>query len=441
MYRFSFTAIRYTIEQLFAFAGIAEEIALEPYLKEENPYIIISLAHKKICFRLLPEKEIQTLLDGNLPYSSIKGLCGVEIPLFVQTETPLSQTNDTLTINADIITPSFILLSRYEEWICKKNDVHGRFEYSSSLACKYNFIEIPLVDEYALWLRNALQAFIPSLKVNKRESALIPTHDIDLLYRFDKQKYINLRSIIGGDLFKNRSLRLAISSLKEWKKYRKDKKNDPYFQAIKNLCLTEQQHHLTPIVFIKAQHLGEQDATYDIDDEQLSFLLQQLKNEGVNIGLHGSYSSYNQQHILKEEKQRLTTLLGLTISTIRQHFLRFDIRQTLMQWASADMEHDYSLGFAEREGFRCGTCHPYLLYDHVLDTPSTITEHPLIVMDGTLIEYRRLPAEEAYAQLAKFRQYCRIMEGDLVILWHNHTTSRQYKTYFEKTFKRIIEQQ
>lgn len=436
MYRFSFNAIKYTIKQLFSFAGIVEEMTCEAHLEEEYPHITVTIAQKQIQFNLLREEEIQTFLDGKLSFTPQVGVCGVEIPFFGQTTTLEGIDNNTLIIYADIITPSFILLSRYEEWICKEHDAHGRFEYKNSLACKYNWIEIPLVDEYALWLRKTIQSFIPSLKINKRESTLIPTHDIDLLYRFGNNSCKNLRSILGGDFIKNRSLRMAISSWKEWKRTRQNKFNDPYIQAIAELCLTEQSLRLEPILFIKAQHLGEEDATYDIDDENIAQLLQNIN--GVTIGLHGSYPAAFQSNKLADEKQRLETVVGKPIQTIRQHFLRFDIHKTIENWAIAGLEHDYTLGFAEREGFRCGTCHPYPLYDHAHDCPTNIIEHPLIVMDGTLIEYRKLSVEKAYEQLHKLTQYCCAVEGDMVILWHNHTTSRQYKKYFEEGFKRAI---
>ncbi|MBQ1819611.1 MAG: hypothetical protein II120_05360, partial [Bacteroidales bacterium] len=108
--------------------------------------------------------------------------------------------------------------------------------------------------------------------------------------------------------------------------------------------------------------------------------------------------------------------------------------QSLDLWQDAGITDDYTLGFAERCGFRCGTCHPYPLYDVRHDKVTDIIEHPLIVMDGTLFDYMKLSVEDARALTQRLKQRCLDVEGDFVILWHNHATTREMKPYYEGVY-------
>jgi hypothetical protein len=52
----------------------------------------------------------------------------------------------------DIFSASFYLLSRYEEYINPHYDLHNRFKAEESLAFKNGFLQIPLVDLWAIEL-------------------------------------------------------------------------------------------------------------------------------------------------------------------------------------------------------------------------------------------------------------------------------------------------
>ncbi|MBR6176087.1 MAG: hypothetical protein IKQ52_10985, partial [Bacteroidales bacterium] len=140
---------------------------------------------------------------------------------------------------------------------------------------------------------------------------------------------------------------------------------------------------------------------------------------------------------LQKEKQNLSKLCDEEIRISRQHYLRTffaDDPNSLDLWRNAGITDDYTLGFAERCGFRCGTCHPYPLYDVRNDKVTDIIEHPLIVMDGTLFDYMKLSVEDARALTQRLKQRCLDVEGDFVILWHNHATTREMKPYYEGVY-------
>ena len=58
--------------------------------------------------------------------------------------------------------PQIILLSRWEETVLTGRDAHGRLPFSDSVAHRQGFLDRPLVDEYALILREWLKARVES---------------------------------------------------------------------------------------------------------------------------------------------------------------------------------------------------------------------------------------------------------------------------------------
>ena len=57
----------------------------------------------------------------------------------------------------DIFASSFFMLTRWEEYVNKIRDMHNRFPAYASLACKNNFLDRPIVNEYVEMLWNMLK--------------------------------------------------------------------------------------------------------------------------------------------------------------------------------------------------------------------------------------------------------------------------------------------
>lgn len=441
----SLNAIRYTVQHLLnvAFPNSSKtsfEVSLQ------DCCVSIFLQDLTLNIAIFNKNEFEDFLEGNSPYTLKDG-----IPFFNPKNGLLTNNfnknclykadDSTLIIPFDLVSPSFALLSQIEELHCNDFDKHGRFQFTSSICYKYNIIDIPLVDEYAMFLRRTISEFRPYiLNFVPKKATFVPTHDIDILLRFRNSTQA-LRSIFGRDLLINRSLSDVKLSLSECKKWHKDPHKDPYILSILELLEKAKANNLQPIFFFKAQIENEHDATYSISDSFVKSIIKQIADGGATIGLHGSYDSATNCEILTTEKQRIETILKTKVLYSRQHYLRtFFTKQknSVAMWESVGIKEDYSLGFAERPGFRCGTCHPFFLYNLLEDRPSDILEHPLILMDGSLFDYLKLSEKDAL-NLANtlLDRTCKV-EGDFVVLWHNHTTSRNYKYYYNKVYLSLL---
>ena len=377
------------------------------------------------------------MLDGTLPAETLTSPTGNEVPAFrCITNEKINLFDDKeITLCFDFLSLSFLMLSRAEELFEAEHDIHGRYLFKNSLAAKYNFIDLPIVDEYALIIRSIIQKEIPDFQVIPRKSNFVSTHDIDLISRFGKT-YANLHTL-AADLFKYRNWKQFCTSVAQYHACRRDELKDPYILSAQMLLEKDIAAKRQSLFFLKSLRTGEEDATYDIFGTQAAHLIRTVEGSGGKIGLHGSYPSFNQSSSFAKEKIYLENVSEHSIPSGRQHFLRFDIKKTPHIWQEASLTDDYTLGYAEREGFRCGTCHPYHLYDVQKDIPLNVMEHPLIAMDGTFFQYQNYTIEETLRKIRQLKATCEAVEGDFILLWHNTFVWREFAPWYEGVFCKL----
>ncbi len=448
----SLNAVEYTLCHLFRVAFSTVDV---PFLAEfGDRCVTVSIENVQIYIPLMDDATWETFLAGQKKPVLVDNAAGtLKIPVFrcdSGFDGEICKISDhRIECSCDLISPAFALLSRYEEFnVYALNlvdwDEHDRIPFEGTLADKYDLVEIPLADEYAMLLRTWLcQNFPDQFHVAPRTPRVVPTHDIDLLYRFDTPVQ-SLKSIFGRDLLINRDLKMVWKSWAGYRAWKQDFYQDPYIQAILEFAKMEHAAGLEPVFFFKSLVEGDEDVTYDIRDVRMSRIWKEIKQKGGIVGLHGSYKSAGEEGRLRMERKRLESELGTiqeTVTAGRQHYLRTffsDDPNSLDLWQEAGIIDDYTLGFAERCGFRCGTCHPYPLYDVRNDRVTDIIEHPLIVMDGTLFDYMKLSVEDARTQTQRLKQRCFDVEGDFVILWHNHATTREFEPYFNSVYLPLL---
>ena len=106
----------------------------------------------------------------------------------------------------------------------------------------------------------------------------------------------------------------------------------------------------------------------------------------------------------------------------RMHYLRWEQLITLQAWAEADMNYDGTLGYADRPGFRCGTCYEYSAFDPVAQQQLSLRIRPLVVMECSVIDeaYAGLGVKDAAAKLINtLKGRCAALNGVFTLLWHN----------------------
>jgi hypothetical protein len=122
---------------------------------------------------------------------------------------------------------------------------------------------------------------------------------------------------------------------------------------------------------------------------------------------------------LRREVSALREVLGDRPLGGRQHYLRW-CPETWIHWETSGLSYDSTLGFADRIGFRAGTCIPYRPWLFQLNRPADLLEIPLLAMDATLLVYMKLGEEESVRQVHDLIRRCRAVGGVFTLVWHNN---------------------
>jgi hypothetical protein len=281
--------------------------------------------------------------------------------------------------NIDLIASSFFMLSRIEEIVSPMVDLHGRYPVEASLAFKEGFLHRPIVNEYLEFLWFWLKRVNPGLERKKRAFQLFLTHDVDHIrvgtarsrLRASGAQLVKYRS--PGGFF--RSIGRNITGLFTSPK-------DP-FEFIRQ---TSKEFGFKSHFFFLSNGKSKQyDANrYDIKSPQVKRLIRLLEAEGHHIGLHCSYSSFLNEEQLNAEKKALDQLVRNRHYGCRSHYLLLRIPESFVLLEKCRFAFDSSLGYADWNGFRAGTCYPFKPFDVKQNRELDLREYPLMCMDGSL---------------------------------------------------------
>ncbi len=337
------------------------------------------------------------------------------------------------TLEFDPFAASFYLVSRYEEYLPHQKDKHGRFEADQSFAYKHGFLQKPLVDHYAIMLRDALLEKYPGLDVPEQKFTFIPTYDVDVAFAYK-----------GRTMFRNvfgilRSMaRLDFYSLKQRFTVILGKERDPYDTYDLQLQLYKKSG-IKAYYFFLCGDYGPYDRNVAFFSQQFFLLIKKL-GDYAYIGIHPSYASHDEEGALANEIQRLSGIIKDDLKYSRQHYLRLAIPKTYHELLKHNIAYDFTMGYASQPGFRAGISRPYPFYDLTEEKETPLTIVPLAVMDGTLHDYLKLSPDDALKLIKKLMGEVDKVNGVFSTLWHNdalgdHDTWKGWKDVYLKTYE------
>ena len=295
----------------------------------------------------------------------------------------------TYIIENDIIYTVFFFISRAEELIVSERDEHGRFLAKHSILGQYNNLQIPLLDEYARGVMKMLELPLPQTGY----AHIYLTHDIDTI-----AFYRHLRGFIGGWL--TAGMDAVLDSIENIKL-------DPAYTFPWLVRQDKTIQEAQSIYFVKhTRGKGYDYPQYKLYGLDWKRLKAYLKRNKAELGLHSSYYG----DIINPEHYTLH----------RSHFLRCDINQ-MQRLADSGITDDFTMGFADQAGFRLQTTRAVRWINPLTFTLSSLTLHPLTVMDCTLSNenYMHLTEDEAYFLCEQLFSKVKMHHGDLCLLWHN----------------------
>lgn len=319
-------------------------------------------------------------------------------------------------IGFDVFAAAFYMLSRYEEYLPFTPDQYGRYKASDSLACKNNFLEIPVVDKWLMILKEILQQKFPSLVFRKTTFKAIVTYDVDVAYKFKGRSFTRNAGSAVKDLFK-----LDFKNIASRYKTHTNKIKDPWdtYDYLKEIIT---QNNLSSVFFFLLGENSENDRNLNYKNKVMNELINKIKIFS-DIGIHPSFKSSIIIEKIAEEKRRLENISGKKITKSRQHFLKFTLPETYNALATAEIEEDYSMGFAHEPGFRAGTSNPFYFYDLKNEKTTSLKIFPITFMDATFIYYLKYGPEQSLQIVTKMIRQVKEVCGTFISIWHNNILS------------------
>jgi len=321
----------------------------------------------------------------------------------------------------DPLAATFYMVSRYEEYLPHREDEHGRFVTSQSLAYTAGFKDEPVVDQWACLLQKLLQERYPDLQFPVRNYQFVQTVDIDAAWCFLHKGAF--RTVVGSlrDLFARHDpaeVRLR------WRVLR-HREADP-FDAFDYII---EQHQRIPhshlLFFNLLADYGQYDKPANYNNPHTRQLLQHL-GDHAKMGIHPGYLSLEQPHNVDTETKRLEAILHRTIVRSRYHFLRLQLPISYRILQHAGIKHDYTMGYADDTGFRAGISSPFPFYDLERDIETKLTLHPFCVMDTTLQKYLQLSPDEGVERYRQLIANIRQVNGTFCCIIHNQNLCERY---------------
>lgn len=328
------------------------------------------------------------------------------LPVFFKTEG---------TIPFDFFAAAFYLITRYEEYLPHEKDFYGRYAHTNSLAFKHNFLYLPLIN---LWLQEIEQCFVP-FTIHHSPFIFKPTYDIDIAYSY--LHHNTIRNVYG---FFRDFLKANFDAVNERLRVYTGNQKDPFdvYDWLNNI---HSKYQLQPIYFflLAAQRKGY-DKNLSPTIKAMQLLLQQHAQQ-YSVGIHPSWQSGDNDALLQNEVNTLSTIIQHKVNYSRQHYIRMTLPKTYQTLIQKGIDEEYSMGYGSINGFRASYTLPFKWYDLEKEATTTLTIHPFCYMEANSFFEQKLTIDEAAKELQSYHDIVKKVNGQLITIFHNHFLTEQ----------------
>jgi len=261
--------------------------------------------------------------------------------------------------------------------------------------------------------------------------ALLLTHDIDRVHKtYQAVYYAVTRRDVG-----------SLVDLLPWR--------HPYWQFKTIMDIEDAAGVRSSFNFLNERSLVEMPPTswvdpqswrlyagrYDIQDHAIRDVIRDLDTGGWEIGLHGSYTSYDDPERLRMEKTTLESIVGHQVVGGRQHYLNLSEPETWRHQSATGLRYDSSLGSSTTYGFD-GRYAPFRPFD------DEFVVFPLTLMEKALPSVETDP-ERAWEAAEQLLRKARDNGAVMTVLWHlcyfHDTDHPNYRALYRRLIDRALE--
>lgn len=302
----------------------------------------------------------------------------------------------------DIFATSFFIITRYEEYLHKEQ---SKLEFTAKLSYQYKWkiLDKPIIDEWALMIKNMLIKKHPEFKFIKRT--------------FFAQQTVNFSlkpDVPKGIISKTKYIFRSIVS-------RKEKYLSSFFDDSIGLGTNREA-----IIADLDAHANSKDIIYFVgfldgldDTPEFQNSLPLLKNKTIGL-LRPSLPEFKNANALKTSVNQLKKVYSHERSLISQQIEALKIPSCYLHLLSNGITSDYSMGYNSTLGFRAGTCTPFYWYDLQLDRVTSLNVKSYCINDLAL---QKLDPEKINETIKDFIVTVELVKGHFYGAWQLRSLS------------------
>ena len=331
----------------------------------------------------------------------------------------------------DIFGASFYLISRYEEYLLHLKDNFGRFNPCSSIAYKNRFLNKPIVD---FWIKSFSEKFLdfyPNIKFRKNSFKLTTCLEVPCAFEFKGKGLIRTLGGIVRDF-----IRLDVYRLYKRVPVLLNLRKDPLDNYSSWIKLNKSNGIETTVFFLLSDF-----SRYDRNLSVFSnTFIEKIKDisDFCEVSLLSSFSSTENELLLKKEINTLQSIIHRPIKKTRQNLLKIDFPTTYRKFARLGFTDDFSLQYYDLPGFRASTSNPFYFFDLENEIETKLLLNPVSVSDRVLKIYKKpIVARQVLEEITR---YVKEVDGIMTLVLNNsinsdYSTNFKWKNMFKKFFK------
>jgi peptidoglycan/xylan/chitin deacetylase (PgdA/CDA1 family) len=170
---------------------------------------------------------------------------------------------------------------------------------------------------------------------------------------------------------------------------------------------------------------------YSLEDPAIREAVGTLDDGGWEVGLHGSFESFDDAHRLDAEKTAVEAVLGDEVVGGRQHYLNLDAPETWRIQRDIGLRYDASLGSSDEYGFQHGYGLQRPFDDEFVVFPLTIMEQAIPDPGADF--------DAAWAACEETLQEARDNDAVMSVLWHPRYFSEGDFPGYGRVYRRLVE--
>jgi len=306
----------------------------------------------------------------------------------------------------DVFAASFFILTRYEEYLdIAQGD--AVFSAKNSLQYKWHLLDAPVIDEWALIIKNMIRKKHPDFKFPDKN--LVYQATINFTLKPDTPTgFLAKTKFIFGSVFNKKQTYLSrvfddLSGL-----------GTNTEEVIARLNANRQREHFIYFINFPADPKNT---------DQYKNSMGLLKHKSIGLFSpcfpHAGWSVWIKQAIAKIKA------IDPSNSVLKSQQLdHLTLPTCYLNLLSAGIMSDYSMGYPNTPGFRAGTCSPFYWYDLQLDKVTSLHIKPYCISDTAL---QKLDDEKAATKIKAYTDAVKLVQGHFYSSWQLKSLSGQFK--------------